>query len=63
MYYSEKMFNFLERKDLRKMLKRKDSDAGERGTFSLLRVCYFGDFFFFLQCSCDIKIGFADFIM
>ncbi|KAK1388385.1 TPT domain-containing protein [Heracleum sosnowskyi] len=31
MFYSEKMFNFLERKDFRKMIKRKDSNAGERG--------------------------------
>lgn len=58
------MFNFLERKDFRKMLKRKDSDAGERGTFSLLRVCYFGDFFLlFCNAGCDIIMGFTDLIM
>lgn len=32
MLYSGKMFNFFNRKDVRKILKRKDSDAGERGT-------------------------------
>lgn len=31
-----KMLNFLVRKDVRKILKRKDSDAGERGNF-----CYY----------------------
>ncbi|RZC71214.1 hypothetical protein C5167_034397 [Papaver somniferum] len=31
MLCSRKMFNFLIRKDVRKILKRKDSDAGERG--------------------------------
>lgn len=31
MLCSRKMFNFLIRKDIRKILKRKDSDAGERG--------------------------------
>lgn len=28
---SKAMFSFLTRKDVRKILKRKDSDAGERG--------------------------------
>lgn len=31
MVIPRKMFNFLVRKDVRKILKRKDSDAGERG--------------------------------
>lgn len=31
MLYSGKMFNFFNRKDVRKILKRKGSDAGERG--------------------------------
>lgn len=30
--HARKMFNFLLRKDVRKILKRKDSDAGEKGT-------------------------------
>jgi solute carrier family 35 protein E3 len=31
MLYSREILNFLGRKDVRKILKRKDSDAGERG--------------------------------
>lgn len=38
-----KMFNFLVRKDVRKILKRKDSDAGERGrALEELRASLFG---------------------
>lgn len=32
------MFNFLIRKDARKILKRKDSDAGEKGIFFLILI-------------------------
>jgi hypothetical protein len=39
------MFNFLIRKDARKILKRKDSDAGEKGTlFSFFFIYPFDDF-------------------
>lgn len=31
MVYSREILNFLVKKDVRKILKRKDSDAGERG--------------------------------
>lgn len=42
------MFNFLLRKDVRKILKRKDSDAGEKGTndYYSLKLTFF---FFFLE--------------
>lgn len=33
--------NFLVRKDVRKILKRKDSDAGERGLFLLFSLSLF----------------------
>ena len=59
MFYSGKMLNFFDRKTFRKILKRKDSDAGERGTFSLLRF-FLG---VILQCSCDMIMGFADSIV
>ena len=52
MLCSMKMFNLLTRKDVRKILKRKDSDAGERGNFFFLAFfVYFlsGFFDFFLQ--------------
>lgn len=34
--FSREILNFLVRKDARKILKRKDSDAGERGNFGFL---------------------------
>ncbi|CAL5328592.1 unnamed protein product [Camellia sinensis] len=43
MVIPRKMFNFLVRKDVRKILKRKDSDAGERGrALEELRASLFG---------------------
>ncbi|KAI8019812.1 hypothetical protein LOK49_LG04G00204 [Camellia lanceoleosa] len=43
MVIPRKMFNFLVRKDVRKILKRKDSDAGERGrALEELRASFFG---------------------
>lgn len=41
-----KMFNFLLRKETRKILKRKDSDAGERGTLCTLHSFLFTIFEF-----------------
>jgi hypothetical protein len=35
MLFSRKMFNFFGRKDIRKILKRKDSDAGQKGSYLL----------------------------
>lgn len=45
MLCSRKMFNFLLRKDIRKILKRKDSDAGQKGrALEELRASLFNDF-------------------
>lgn len=45
MLCSRKMFNFLVRKDVRKILKRKDSDAGQRGrALEELRASIFNGF-------------------
>lgn len=41
MLCSRKVMNFLVRKDVRKILKRKDSDAGERGLFLLFSLSLF----------------------
>lgn len=49
-YLLLKMFNFLLRKDERKILKRKDSDAGERGTLCILHSFLF-TIFQFLDAS------------
>ncbi|KAA8522730.1 hypothetical protein F0562_009108 [Nyssa sinensis] len=48
MLCSRKMFNFLIRKDVRKILKRKDSDAGERGrALEELRASLFSELWSF----------------
>ncbi|XP_059461203.1 nucleotide-sugar uncharacterized transporter 1 [Corylus avellana] len=45
MLCSRKMFNFFVRKDIRKILKRKDSDAGQKGrTLEELRASLFNEF-------------------
>lgn len=49
MLCSRKMFDFLLRKDVRKILKRKDSDAGEKGTCPYSCFCkWYYKFFSFI---------------
>jgi len=53
-----KMFNFLLKKEARKILKRKDSDAGERGTMCTLHSSLFTIFEFHNASSFLLLTGF-----